>query len=107
MKIKIYKNSLDDSHSLYMNDKKRENVIADGIETTCSAERFRFMVLNMVSDWEKEMIDPFIIDGLEYKIVIKENDQETVYTFKNKFPDDIHRLEMLIENIVETIRYVR
>jgi len=105
MKVKVYKTCLEDSHSLYVNDKKRNYVVLDRKDTRYSADRFIFKIFDMISDWPTEMINPEIIDGLEYKIVIKENNQEKSYVFKNKFPEDIFRLENLISEILEELTY--
>ena len=99
MKIKIYKKSLSENCIIYMNDKKREFVLYNAIETTFDVERFKFKVFDMISDWPKQLIDPNISDGVDYKIVIKDIGKETVYHFKNKFPEDIYLIEDLVEQV--------
>lgn len=105
MKIKIYKICLEDTHTLYMNDKNRNYIIADRKETSYSEDRFKFKVLDMVSDWKKEMTNPNVVDGVEYKIVINDEDKEVTYAFKNEFPKDIFRLESLIDEVLEELTY--
>lgn len=104
MKIKIYKNNLKENHILYMNYKKYDYVLADTHETSYKAKRFIFKVCDMVKDWPSELKDENILDGLEYKIVIKKSENEQkIFTFKNKFPKDIYRLEMLFEEVLEEV----
>jgi len=104
MKIKIYMNNLKENHVLYVNDKKRDFVLADTKETSYKARRFILKVCDMVKDWPSELKDENILDGLEYKIVIKksENEQKS-FTFKNKFPKDIYRLELLFDEVLEEV----
>ena len=106
MKIKVFMNSLKESYVLYVNDKKRDCVLLNTQETTYDADRFIFKVCDMVSDWPKELKNDNIIDGLEYKIVIKDEKEEKTYNFKNKFPEDIYRLENLIEDVLGVVKNV-
>lgn len=105
MKIKIYKNCLEDTHTLYMNDKQYDYIIADRTATAYDAKRFKFKVFDMISDWDKEMVNEDYADGLEYIIIIKKEDKEIKYHFKNKFPRDIIRLQTLIEEVLKAVTY--
>ena len=79
----------------------------DTNETSYSAERFIFKIASIVSEWPHELKDETICDGLEYRISIKPNDEEEInYIFKNKFPDDIYRLKMLIEEVLGEVKNV-
>ena len=106
MKVKIYMHSLNESHILYVNDKKYKTVLLDTNETNYDAERLIFKVSDMVSDWPNELINDDICDGLEYRISIKTGSEEKTYIFKNKFPEDIYRLKSLIEEVLEEVKNV-
>lgn len=103
MKIKIYKrNFLGESHTIYMNDEKHSHLIVD-TDKKCeyNLALFKFRVRNAVLDWPKEMKDESIIDGLEYEIVLeKTGEPEVKYLFKNKFPEDIWRIDSIIEDVL-------
>ena len=99
MKIKVYMNSLQEHHFMYMNDKKRDFILYDAKDTTFDSARFKYKVLDMVSDWPNELVNPDIIDGLEYKIIIKDDEKETSYKFQNKFPEDVYRIEELFNQV--------
>lgn len=104
MKIQIVKTSLGDSHILYMNDKKRDYILLDTKRTSYPADRFKFKVCDMVLNWEKEMIDSAIVDGLRYRIKIKDKGEERIFYFINKFPEDIFLLENLIQEVVGELK---
>ncbi len=99
MKIKVFVSSLKENHVLYANDQKRNYVLFDTKETSYDVDRFIFKIADMVSDWPNELENKNILDGLEYRVVIKENEKETTYRFKNKFPEDIYRLNDLIKEV--------
>ena len=109
MKIKIYKQCLEDSHTIYLNDKKRERILVDRCESNFDVDRFKFLVLNMVSNWPKLLEDKSIYDGLTYVVSIKEDnkDEERIYEFKNKFPPDIYKLHNLVDELCEGLKYGR
>jgi hypothetical protein len=88
-----------------MNDAKRDYIIADRQATLYNADRFKFKVFDIVSNYEKEMTEDELVDGLEYKIVISHQQEEETYIFKNKFPKDILRLENLIGEVLGEICY--
>lgn len=106
MKIKVYMQTLNESHVLYVNDAKRDYVLLDTKETNYSADRFIFKVCDMVSNWPKELRNDIIIDGLTYKVVIKNNQEEREYIFQNNFPKDIYRLKMLIDEVLGEVKDV-
>jgi len=105
MKIKIYVKSLKENHILYVNDKKHSVVQLNNKETNYDADRFIFKVCDMVSDWPKELKNENILDGVEYKIVITDEEEKS-YNFINKFPKDIYRLENLINDVLGDIKNV-
>ena len=100
MKIKIYKNSLLDNFTVYMNDKKRDCLIVNGKEFQYNINKFKVLVCDIVSDWPQKLEEEGLVDGVQYKIVIKQSGQETIYQFNNKFPEDFYRLEILLQEIV-------
>ena len=106
MKIKVYKQSLNESHILYVNDKKRNYVLADTKETSYDADRFIFKICDMVSNWPNELNNEKACDGLEFRISIKTASEEKTYLFKNKFPEDIFMLEDLIEEVLGEVKNV-
>ena len=103
MKIKIYKRDfLGESHTIYMNDEKHPHLMVDA-DKVCKYDLalFKFRVRNAVSDWPTELKDERVIDGLEYEIVLERpGEPEKKYLFKNKFPDDIWRIESIIEDVL-------
>ena len=106
MKIKVYMQTLTESHDLYVNDKKRDYVLADTKETSYDADRFVFKVCDMVSDWPKELKNERVLDNVTYTIKIKDEKEEKTYNFKNKFPEDIYRLENLIDEVLGVVKNV-
>ena len=106
MKVKVYMQTLTDSHVLYVNDAKRNYVLVDTKETAYPADLFIFTILDMVSDWPKELKNKDIYDGLTYKIIISNNKEEKTYLFQNKFPNDIFRLKQLINEVLEGVKDV-
>ena len=106
MKIKIYKQTIHEQHVLYVNTAKRDFVLADKKETTYKADSFIFAVCDIIHDWPTNLENENILDGLQYKIVIKQNNKEKTYIYKNKFPEDIYRLEMLISAVLEEVKNV-
>ena len=106
MKIKICATTLDQTTVLYMNDKKRDNILLNTKETNFSAKEFKFRVCDMVSDWPNELTDKSLDDGLTYTIVIKTDEKEVSYLFENKFPEDIYRLYDLINDVVGEVKNV-
>ena len=101
MKIKIIKRSLDKQILIYMNDNKRDSIQVNMQNVNYSADRLAFKICDMVSNWPAEMVDVGTRDGKEYIISIKHKREERVYNFKNKFPDDIYRLDLVIDETLE------
>ena len=101
MKIRVSKSTLSESYIFYTNDKKREHVLVNTKPVNFSAERFNFLITNIVRGWPNELTEPSILDGLEYRISIREKGKEENYVFKNKFPEDIFRLEMALDMVLE------
>ena len=106
MKVKVYMQTLTESHVLYVNDAKRDYVLADTKETTYPADEFIFEVGTMVTNWPKELVEPNACDGLSYKICINNNGDEKTYLFQNKFPEDIYMLEDLIDSVLSEVKHV-
>ena len=106
MKIKIYKWTLSEQHVLYVNTAKRNYVLADKKETNYKADSFIFEVFDIIHDWPTSLENEKILDGLQYKIVIKQNNEEKTYIYKNKFPEDIYKLEMLISAVLGEVKNV-
>ena len=105
MKIKIYKQSLKENHSIYFNDKTQDYLLVDGKKSDFDIDRFVFLVFNMVSDWETSLEDKSVLDGLEYKIVLTKENKEKIFHFKNKFPSDIYRLSNLIAEVCDEVKH--
>ena len=103
MEIKINLKTLQESKYMYMNDKKIKTVMLNGKETKFCNERFKFRVLSMVSNWPNELVDPDVHDGLEYNITIKQGKTDIVYKFKNKFPEDVFRIEELFSLVAKEV----
>ena len=101
MKIKIYMQSLTNSHIIYLNDKMRDHILVDREKSSFNVERFKFLVLNMSKNWPDCLEDNSIVDGLSYRVVIKKDNIEKEFIFKNKFPDNIYKLNRLIDEICE------
>jgi len=106
MKVKVYMQTLTESHILYVNDKKRDYVLVDTKETNYDAGIFIFTICDIVKDWPNKLEDKNILDGLEYRIIIKNKDKEREYILKNKFPENIYRLEMLINEVLGEVKNV-
>ena len=107
MKIKIYVQKQAESHILYVNDKKRDFVLVDTQESCYNADRFIFKLCDMVSNWPHELKNDSVIDGICYTISIKPTEnEEKLYVFKNNFPEDILRLEMLINEVLKEVKHV-
>ena len=104
MKIKIYMFSYSEFHNIYLNDKKRDYILVDREKSSYDVEKFKSLVLNMVENWPDLLEDNSYLDGVEYKIEIKEGGVEKQYKFSNKFPDDIYRLTDLISEICEEFK---
>ena len=104
MKIKIYMQSLTESHIIYLNDKKRDHILVDTAKSSFDVARFKFLVADMVSDWPNLLEDNSIVDGLTYRIIIKRDGDEKEYIFRNKFPSDIYRLRRLISEMCEEFK---
>ena len=106
MKIKIYQNHMNENYTIYMNDRRKNLLMVNTKPIKFNLDRFKFLVSDMVMDWPNELInDKEVCDGLEFKIVIKDNNnKEDVYIFKNKFPEDIFRLTSLINEVLEEMK---
>jgi len=107
MKIKIYQNHMNENYTIYMNDRRKNLLMVNTKPIKFNLDRFKFLVSDMVMDWPNELInDKEVCDGLEFKIVIKDNNnKEDVYIFKNKFPEDIFRLTSLINEVLEEMKW--
>ncbi|MBR2970172.1 MAG: hypothetical protein IKC49_03865 [Clostridia bacterium] len=105
MKVKVYMQTINEKHTFYADD-SNDCVLADEQNTNYQADRFIFKVGTMVKDWPNELINEKILDGLTYKIVINKKDQELKYTFKNKFPEDIYRLDTLVDEVLGDVKNV-
>ena len=107
MKIKIIKNTVDESVIIIMDEKKNVVMCNDQV-VNYDVDRFIFKVSNMVKGWPTELKDLSVLDGLKYEIIIKDkhNGKEEVksYLFQNKFPEDIYRVERLISEISNTLK---
>ena len=101
MKIKIFTHNIDGNHILYANEKKREVVLLDTKETSYDVDRFVYKITDMVSNWPNELEDQLVIDGQEFKIIIKNHDEEVMFRFVNKFPEDIYKLQDIINEILK------
>lgn len=106
MKVKVYVQSLIENHILYANSKKHNCVLLNTEETSYPADAFIFEICDMISNWPNELVDENVYDGLEYKIVIKDNQGEKTYRFKNKFPEDIYRLEDVVAGVLSEVKRV-
>lgn len=104
MKIKVSVKTISGINILYANDKRRDMVLFNSLETSYDVDRFIYKVTDMISDWPNELENKNILDGLEYRVTIKEKGKETTYRFKNKFPEDIYRLKELIEDVSKAVR---
>ena len=106
MKVKVYMQTLTENHVLYVNDAKRDYVVADTKDTSYPADLFIFTIKDMVSNWPEKLENKDILDGLTYKIVINNNGKEKIYSFQNNFPKDIFRLKMLISEVLREVKNV-
>lgn len=107
MKIKITKNTVDESVIIIMDEKKNVVMYNEQV-VNYDIDRFIFKVSNMVTGWPTELKDLSVTDGLKYEIIIKDkNDgKEEIksYSFQNKFPEDIYRVERLISELANTLK---
>lgn len=106
MKIKVYIKNLIENHVMYMNDKKRNNVILDAKDTDFKADRFKFKVMDMIIGWPQKLTESNMLDGCEYKIVINDDGKETIFCFQNKFPEDVYRIEELFSLVSAEVKNV-
>ena len=104
MKIKIYIQSLTKSHIIYLNDKERDCIFIDSKKSCFDVDRFKFLITNMSLNWPERLEDNSVIDGLNYKITIRDGDIHKEFVFKNKFPDNIYKLNQIIDEICEEFR---
>ena len=98
MKIRITRTSLTYVNTILL---EKETVFSDGIKTEYNPDRFVFKVCNLVSDWPNKLEDKNVTDGLKYEIKIKKDKEIKKYEFINKFPDDIDKLEEIINGVIE------
>ena len=63
-------------------------------------DEFVSRVLKMSESWPELMVDNSIFDITKYKVVIKENENKKVFNFYGKYPDNLHELNHLINEIV-------
>ena len=104
MKIKIYMESLAESHIIYLNDKKRDHILVDTKKSSFDVDRFVFLVADMSSHWPSLLEDNSIIDGLTYRVVIKDEIKDKEFIFRNKFPANIYKLSNLVTEICEEFK---
>lgn len=100
MQIKVFISTMQENHVLYANDEKENVVLLDAKKTNYDVDRFIFKIIDMSSNWPSELENMQILDGLEYKIFIKENEKVISYKFRNKFPENIDRLHRLINDVM-------
>ena len=98
MKIRITRTSITYIHTILL---EKDKVFSDGIETEYNPDRFAFKVCNLVSDWPDKLEEQNVTDGLKYEIKIKKGKEIKKYEFINKFPDDIDKLEEIINGVIE------
>ena len=60
---------------------------------------FSNRLLGIISSWEKNMINPFIIDGESYEIIIQDEPEKLKYVGKNYFPSNYYKFKNLISEI--------
>lgn len=77
-------------------DSTTQKVLLNGDVVEYDVGKFISDVLEMTCNWPSELFDQTICDGVTYSIVIKDGDNKKCFVFKNKFPNDIYKLNGLI-----------
>ena len=80
-------------------DSQTRKVLYNGKICDYDVDKFIFKLLDMVSDWPKELVEEGVKDGVTYLIVIKDGEDKKIFVFKNKFPNDIYRLNDFVNEV--------
>lgn len=96
MKIKIQTNTLNKFLTIQLSEEK---CFVNGQEKIVNCQDFIERLLYIVELWEPKMINPSIIDGVHYKVSIKEDDKIFKFEGKNSFPDNFDKFINLIKEL--------
>lgn len=101
MKIAVKIFTLTNSTYLTLNDETNE-VKLNGKKINLEIAPFANRLLSIVSSWQERMINPMILDGIQYSVTIEKNGKTKSYEGRNKFPDNYREFMMLLqsENII-------
>lgn len=79
-------------------DSEKNEAKLNGKAKEMDIEKFTSKLLTIVSSWEEKMINPFVLDGLEYSVEIEKDGKNYKYEGKNSFPDNFEEFAALIKS---------
>ena len=85
MKIEVTVTSL--IHNTYLQiDCDNNKALLNGKPIKLDIPFFVERLKSIVSKWEKQMINPLILDGISYSVTFEKNGVKTKYSGMNQFP---------------------
>lgn len=71
----------------------------NGMQKSIDTLAFKEKLFDIIFDWDKNMIVPYITDAQEYKITISDNNQKTTLVGKGKYPENYDEFISLLKEV--------
>ena len=78
-----------------------EKCLVNGKEKKINFDETIEKLINIVMSWQPKMINPFIVDGLNYSVKIEKDGTLYSYEGANSFPDNFSKFEKLVRGLEE------
>lgn len=99
MKIGVRIKSIRRAVSIYLDDEDKVFTI-NGINCKMDKEEFKNRLLDIVLFWDEKMIAKGVIDGEEYSVKIKKENNVIEFKGYGKYPENYKDFIKLIEEVI-------